>query len=84
FYAGGDYYAFSVIDAENLGEEVITDIDVIKVDGKSFERTSVFSGKLKGKGYPIMIGEKFILLNHSEDNAVIYNIETGEIVNCTK
>lgn len=84
FYAGGDYYAFSVIDAENLGEEVITDIDVIRVDGKSFERTSVFSGKLKGKGYPIMIGEKFILLNHSEDNAVIYNIETGELVNCTK
>lgn len=84
FYAGGDYYAFSVIDAEILGEEVITDIDVIRVDGRSFERTSVFSGKLKGKGYPIMIGERFILLNHSEDNAVIYNIETGEIISCTK
>ncbi|MBD5081485.1 MAG: hypothetical protein HDT44_06940 [Ruminococcaceae bacterium] len=84
FYAGGDYYAFSVIEAENLGEEVITDIDVIKVDGKSFEKTAVFNGKLKRKGYPIMMGEKFILLNHSEDSAVIYNTETGELINCTK
>ncbi len=84
FYAGGDYYAFSVIEAENLGKEVITDIDVIKVDGKSFERTAVFNGKLKGRGYPMMIGERFILLNHSEDNAVIYNIETEEIINCAK
>ncbi len=84
FYARGDYYAFSVTDEENLGEEIAVTINVVKVDGNSFERKTIFNDRLTGKSRPMMIGEKFILLNHSEDNAVIYNIETGEIINCTK
>lgn len=84
FYAGGDYYAFSVTDEENLGEEAAITIEVVKVDGNSYERTTIFNDRLTGRGRPMMIGEKFILLNHSEDNAVVYNIETGEIINCTK
>lgn len=84
FYAGGDYYAFSVTDEENLGEEAAITVEVVKVDGNSFERKTVFNDRLTGKSRPIMMGERFILLNHSEDIAVIYNVETGEIINCTK
>lgn len=82
FYAAGDYYAFSVTDEENLGEETAVTVQVVKADGNSFERKTVFNDRLVGKSRPIMIEEKFILLNHSEDNAVVYNIETGEVINC--
>ena len=83
-YADGYFYAVSKDKNPDSSPDEFGNIHpyldsgkIYKISSETFEQELIYSGEM---GYPVMIGEKYLVISYDTDSAAVYAAETGETV----